>query len=64
MKSRKTVGRMMMWSLVGLAYFNLFSSLDVEPGLQLGLSGVLPMVGLILYLLRQQKSTDTQDRSA
>jgi hypothetical protein len=55
---------MMMWSLVGLAYFNLFSSLDVEPGLQLGLSGVLPMVGLILYLLRQQKSTDTQDRSA
>jgi hypothetical protein len=63
MKSRKTVGRMMMWSLVGLAYFNLFSSLDVEPGLQLGLSGVLPMLGLLLYLLRQQKSTDAQDRS-
>jgi hypothetical protein len=63
MKSRKTVGRMMIWSLVGLAYFNLFSSLEVEPGLQLGLSGVLPMVGLILYLLREQKSTDAQDRS-
>jgi hypothetical protein len=64
MKSRKTLGRMMMWSLVGLAYFNLFSSLDVAPGLQLGLSGVLPMVGLILYLLRQQKDADTQDPSA
>jgi hypothetical protein len=29
----------------------------------LGLSGVLPMLGLLLYLLRQQKSTDAQDRS-
>jgi hypothetical protein len=63
MKSRKTVGRMMMWSLVGLAYFNLFSSLEVGPGLQLGLSGVLPMVGLILYLLRQQKDAGAQGES-
>jgi hypothetical protein len=50
-KSRKTIGQMMIWSCVGMAYFNFFSSLNVSPGLQFGLSGVLPMTALIGYLL-------------
>jgi hypothetical protein len=55
MKSpRKSLGKLMLWGCAGLAYFNLFSSLDVEPGLQFGLSGVLPMAALIVYFLRQK----------
>ncbi|NJN48927.1 MAG: hypothetical protein HC805_02905 [Alkalinema sp. RL_2_19] len=49
--SRKAIGQMMIWSCVGMAYFNFFSSLNLSPGLQLGLSGVLPMAALIGYLL-------------
>jgi hypothetical protein len=54
MKSRKSLGKAMLWSLGGLAYFNFFSSLDVGPGLQFGLSGVLPMAALIVYFLLKQ----------
>lgn len=49
--SRKAIGQMMLWSLAGLAYFNFFSSLNVSPGLQFGLSGVAPMAALIIYLM-------------
>jgi hypothetical protein len=53
-KSRKSASKLVLWAGAGLAYFNLFSSLDVGPGLQLGLSGVVPMAALIVYFLRQQ----------
>ncbi|MBE9029507.1 hypothetical protein IQ266_06990 [filamentous cyanobacterium LEGE 11480] len=50
-KSPKAIGQMMVWSCVGMAYFNFFSSLNLSAGLQFGLSGVLPMAALIGYLL-------------
>jgi hypothetical protein len=50
-KAPKTVAQSMIWACAGMAYFNLFSSLDVDPALQFGLSGVLPMAVLIGYLL-------------
>jgi hypothetical protein len=52
-KTRKSATKMVLWAGAGLAYFNLFSSLDVGPGLQFGLSGVVPMAALIVYFLRQ-----------
>lgn len=48
-KSRKTIGQMMIWSCVGMAYFNFFSSLDMSPGLQFGLSASLPIAILLVY---------------
>jgi hypothetical protein len=50
-KAPKTVAQSMIWACAGMAYFNLFSSLELDPALQLGLSGVLPMAALIAYLL-------------
>jgi hypothetical protein len=61
MKSRQSIGKLMLWGCGGLAYFNFFSGLDVSPGLQFGLSGVIPMAVLIVYLLRQ-KPGDGGDR--
>jgi hypothetical protein len=58
---RQAVGKAMLWGLGGLAYFNFFSSLDVEPGLQFGLSGVLPMAALIVYFLIK-KPVDGDER--
>jgi hypothetical protein len=50
-KSPKSIGQLMMWGCGGMAYFNFFSTLNLSPGLQFGLSGVVPMAALIGYLL-------------
>ncbi len=50
-KSPKSIGQLMMWGCGGMAYFNFFSTLNLSPGLQFGLSGVVPMAALIGYFL-------------
>lgn len=61
--SRKAIGQMMLWSLAGMAYFNFFSSLNLSPGLQFGLSGVLPMGALVVYLLMRKPNKASEDTS-
>jgi hypothetical protein len=51
LKSPKSIGQLTMWGCGGMAYFNFFSTLNLSPGLQFGLSGVVPMAALIGYLL-------------
>ncbi len=50
-KSPKSIGHLMLWGCGGMAYFNFFSTLNLSPGLQFGLSGVVPMAALIGYFL-------------
>jgi hypothetical protein len=61
-KPPRSGGQLMLWGAAGLAYFNLFSSLALEPGLRFGLSGVVPMTVLIVYLL-MKRSPDESDES-
>ncbi len=60
-KSGKTIGQMMIWSCVGMAYFNFFSSLNISPGLQFGLSGSLPIAALLAYRWLKQSPTAIDD---
>jgi hypothetical protein len=48
------IGQMMMWSLMGMGYFNLCSSLDGEPTLK---SMVMVLPGLILLYWWLRKTT-------
>jgi hypothetical protein len=60
-KSPKSIGQLMMWGCGGMAYFNFFSTLNLSPGLQFGLSGVVPMAALIGYLLLKPDSSKSDD---
>jgi hypothetical protein len=60
-KSPKSIGSLMMWGCGGMAYFNFFSTLNLSPGLQFGLSGVVPMAALIGYLLLKPDHSKSDD---
>jgi hypothetical protein len=63
LKSPKSIGQLMMWGCGGMAYFNFFSTLNLSPGLQFGLSGVVPMAALIGYLLLKPGAGRSKDES-
>jgi hypothetical protein len=64
LKSPKSIGQLMMWGCGGMAYFNFFSTLNLSPGLQFGLSGVLPMAALIGYLFLKPGAGRSEDESS
>jgi hypothetical protein len=61
LKSPKSIGQLMMWGCGGMAYFNFFSTLNLSPGLQFGLSGVVPMAALIGYFLLKPSVSNPDD---
>ncbi len=60
-KAPKSIGHLMLWGGGGMAYFNFFSTLNLSPGLQFGLSGVVPMAALIAYFLLKPEVGKAED---